>query len=120
MGRQVVAQRLRDAGHRVEIHADHFAAGTPDTEWLTAVGRRNWVVLGKDLAIGRNALERETLLESGVRAFLLTRQGLTGQQAADLLLRVMAAIERRVARSRRAFICSISRGGTVKLVAERD
>lgn len=119
MGRQIVAQRLRDAGHRVEVHADHFAPGTPDIDWLAAVGQKGWVVLGKDVAIGRNALERETLLESGVRAFLLTRQGLTGQETADLLLRVMAAIERRVARSRRAFICSISRGGTVKLVAER-
>ena len=119
MGRQIVAQRLRDAGHRVEVHADHFAPGTPDIDWLAAVGRKGWVVLGKDVAIGRNALERETLLESGVRAFLLTRQGLTGQETADLLLRVMAAIERRVARSRRAFICSITRGGTVKLVAER-
>ena len=80
MGRQIVAQRLRDAGHRIEIHADHFAPGTPDIEWLAIVGLKGWVVLGKDLAIRRKALERETLLESGVRAFLLTRQELTGQE----------------------------------------
>jgi hypothetical protein len=48
LGRRVVADALRQAGVRVEIHADYFADRTEDPVWLSQVGPRGWIVLMKD------------------------------------------------------------------------
>jgi len=39
---------LRDAGLDVEIHDDHFAPDAKDEEWLSAVGRKQWIVVTRD------------------------------------------------------------------------
>jgi uncharacterized protein with PIN domain len=54
LGRRL-AQELRAAGWKVEIHDDHFEQDAEDTLWLADVGRLGWVVLTKDKAIRRNA-----------------------------------------------------------------
>jgi hypothetical protein len=47
IGRFVVAESLRAAGARVEVHIDHFEPAAPNTEWIPEVGRRNWVLVTK-------------------------------------------------------------------------
>lgn len=42
---------LRDAGLRVERHADHFAPNCPDEEWLGTVAARGWVAITHDQRI---------------------------------------------------------------------
>lgn len=39
---------LRDAGLDVEIHDDHFVPDAKDEEWLSAVGRKQWIVVTRD------------------------------------------------------------------------
>jgi hypothetical protein len=39
---------LRDAGLKVERHADHFAPDCPDEDWLGEIGRRNWIAITHD------------------------------------------------------------------------
>jgi hypothetical protein len=39
---------LRDAGLRVERHADHFAPDCPDDIWLRGVGTRGWIAVTHD------------------------------------------------------------------------
>ncbi len=81
LGGKVVPDSLRDAGAVVEIHDDHFPSDTPDDRWLQVAGSTDWIVLTKDKAIRRNELERRTLLESGVRAFVLVaRRNLLGEE----------------------------------------
>ncbi|MDE2271203.1 MAG: hypothetical protein KGJ94_04365 [Xanthomonadaceae bacterium] len=41
-------QILHDAGFTVERHADHFAADTPDEQWLEAIGHRRWIAITHD------------------------------------------------------------------------
>ena len=41
-------QILRDAGFTVERHADHFAADTPDEQWLETIGHRRWIAITHD------------------------------------------------------------------------
>jgi len=53
-----VADALRAAGARVEVHIEHFEQNAPDTEWIPEVGRREWVLITKDQNIRRNPLER--------------------------------------------------------------
>ena len=47
LGKQFPA-RLREAGLVVERHGDHFAADTPDAQWLAEVGRRRWIAITHD------------------------------------------------------------------------
>jgi hypothetical protein len=42
---------LREAGLRVERHADHFAPTCPDEEWLRAIAARGWVAVTHDARI---------------------------------------------------------------------
>ena len=58
LGRKYVADALRNAGAKVEVHEDHFLPDAPDTEWLPEVSQRGWLILTKDDAIGRNILEQ--------------------------------------------------------------
>jgi len=89
---------LHNAGCAVKLHDDCFTPDTPDIVWVPEVARRGWVMLSKDLSIASNALERETLFESGARAFLLSQQNLSGPAQAAALLRALRRI-RNVARS---------------------
>jgi hypothetical protein len=91
LGRHVLVARLREADLSVEAHDDRFAMNTPDAEWLAAVGERGWVVLTKDKAIRRNALEREALLEARVACFMLGRGDLSAEQMAPAFI---AALQR--------------------------
>jgi hypothetical protein len=58
IGRYVVAEALRAAGARIEVHLDHFPGDKPDAEWIPEVGGRGWVLITKDQEIRRNPLER--------------------------------------------------------------
>lgn len=42
---------LRQAGLKVERHADHFPHDCPDEAWLADVGRRGWVAVTHDWRI---------------------------------------------------------------------
>jgi hypothetical protein len=62
IGRYVVAEALRAAGARVEVHIEHFPQAAPDTDWIPAVGLREWVLITKDQNIRRNPLERSAII----------------------------------------------------------
>jgi hypothetical protein len=116
LGGKVVAQALRDAGAKVEIHNDHFAQGTPDHEWLAAVGDKGWVVLTKDERIRYHELERLALMEAGVRAFVLTAKGLRGAENAEILVKAQPSIRRLLKKQPGPFIAKVTRGIEVKLI----
>ena len=116
LGSRLLSAALRSAGARVEIHDDHFPQDTPDSEWLTEIGKRGWVVLSKDVRIRRDKSERAALLEAGVKAFLLTQQGLTGADMATIFVRAMPEMTRRASRARHGFICTVSRIGQIATV----
>jgi len=86
LGAAFVAGALRSAGHAVAVHDDHFAPDATDSDWLTAVGVRGWVVLTKDARIRTNSLEREMLLSANVAAFILGRGDMKGPEMATAFL----------------------------------
>jgi hypothetical protein len=89
LGGRYIAEALRAAGAKVEIHDDHFPRATPDVDWLKEIGRRGWVVLSKDERIRRNRTERAALEQTNVRAFFLTQQSMTGPEMAALFASVL-------------------------------
>lgn len=117
LGRKYVVEALRTAGAQVEALDDHFPQNAPDTEWLATAGEHGWIVLSKDLRMNRDAWERRSIIAAGVRAFILTRQDLTGPEMAQLFADALPAMYRYVARVARPFVFSISRSGQFKRLA---
>lgn len=111
IGRYVVAEALRAAGARVEVHLDHFPGDKPDTEWIPEVGKRGWVLITKDQNIRRNPLERAAYESAKLRGFILTGKDMDGKELAELLVRSLPGIVRRVAERSGPLLFTISRGG---------
>lgn len=63
--------RLRAAGLQVEWFFDHFGDATPDTEWLSAIGSREWVVVTHDERIRYKANELAAVVQHRVAMLLV-------------------------------------------------
>jgi hypothetical protein len=83
-----VAEALSAGGFDVRPYYDYFA-GMQDVDWLPQVGVDRWILLTKDKNIRRRQLEVDAILNSGVRAFVVTAVGLHREDLAKLMLRVM-------------------------------
>lgn len=116
LGARDVADALRAAGELVEIHDDHFAPDTPDVTWLSIIGRRGWVVLTKDDRIRRHPLELAALESSGVAAFILTAQSVTGADMAKLFVAALPRIHAVLRTRSRPFIATVTAAGQVTVI----
>lgn len=112
IGRHVVADALRAAGAKVEVHIDHFAQNAPDIDWIPQVAQRGWVLVTKDQNIHRNLLERAAYEEAQLRGFVVTGKDMSGPELASLLVRCLPGMVRRAAGRPGPLLFVISRGGT--------
>lgn len=86
LGRVQLPQLLRDDGWELHTLAEVF--GVPkdetvsDVEWLTLAGANGWPVLMKDQRIRYRSAEVGALIDSSVRAFVLTSRNLTAREMA--------------------------------------
>lgn len=80
LGQHKFPKALIDAGHRVEVHDEHFAQDTPDHVWLSEVGKKGWIVVTRNTSISSTKLELDTLMESKVKAFFLVSRPDTPHQ----------------------------------------
>lgn len=62
---------LREAGLRVERHADHFAPDTSDEEWLGAIGRRGWIAITHDARIRYKPNELAAVMRNRVALLVI-------------------------------------------------
>jgi len=117
MGR-AIARRLQAEGLRVELHDDHFPQGTPDTVWLSEVGRRRWCVLTKDTRIRHRPSEKHALLAAAVRAFAFTSGNLSGAQMAEAIVKALPKMMALLASHPNAFIARITAASDVAILLE--
>lgn len=115
LGRKAVAEALRQAGEKVEVHDDHLPQDAKDEEWLRYVGSRSWVALTQDDRIRFHYHERMALLQANVRTFVLTAKGLRGEQNGAIIAKALPAIRRILLKHPGPFIARISRGADVVL-----
>ncbi len=115
LGKNKVANALRAAGARVEIHDSHFSADAEDSEWLEEVGRRGWVVIHKDKHIRHRATELAALRNARVPAFVLTSGNLTGDEMAAAFIRALKRMTRIAVQQARPFIATVTRDGKVSI-----
>lgn len=112
-----VAEALATGGLNVRAYYDYFA-GMPDVEWLPKVGASGWILLTKDKNIRRRQLEVDAILNSGVRAFVVTAVGLHRNDLAKLILRVMPKIHR-ICQRDGPFIFNITASGVLSQISNR-
>ena len=105
----VVAAALEAAGAEVRLHSDYFAHDERDEVWLPEVAREGWVILTKDKAIRRRPIERNALIASGARTFVLTSGNMRGDEMAQVLIGHLRRMERVVARTKPPFIAIVTR-----------
>lgn len=110
------AAALREAGIAVVAHDDRFAPDTPDTEWLEAAGREEWIVLTKDSAIRYRPIEKEALLKAGVAAFTFTRGNQRVDELLTAFLKALPRIRSLMSELPRPFLASISSAGGVRVL----
>ncbi len=115
LGRRIVAD-LRAAGFQVEEHSAHFADDAPDAEWLAEAGRRGWVVLTKDKAVRRNALELVAILVGEVACFSLGHGNLKAEQMAQAFVAARSRMEKAVRRYDPPMTASVTSTGHVSVL----
>jgi predicted nuclease of predicted toxin-antitoxin system len=120
LGRKIVADALRAEGLRVEILEDHFERDTADTDWITEVGKRGWIILTKDSAVRHNALELIALLKANTHVFILTSANTTGEQNAQSFVAAKTAIGRMIEKFETPFIANVTLAGEVKVMKTRE
>lgn len=116
IGRYVVADLLRAAGAKVEVHLDHFSGDAPDTQWIPQVAQRGWVLITKDKNIRRNPLERAAYERAGLRGFVATGHDLSGRELGELLVRCVDGMLRRVHKRPGPLMFAISGSGVFSRV----
>lgn len=116
MGSKVVANALREHGFSVELLEDRFTNDAADEEWLPKVGERGWLILTKDDKIRRRPVERDALLRSGARAFILPSGNMSGKEMAATVVNALPSIQRFVDKNQPPFIARITRSGDVRKI----
>jgi len=112
----MVADALHQAGVDVQVHDDHLRRDAEDEEWLCEIGRRGWAVLTRDRRIRYRSHERATLMQAGVRAFVLVAGTLSGPEIAEVFVKALPAMRRFMARHQPPFIARGTRSGAVSLL----
>jgi len=114
----VIATILRQAGLAVEVHDDHFPPDARDVDWLRAVGETGWIVLTKDERIRYRRLEKQTLLASGVRSFVLTGRDLKAAEMAAVFLAALPKMRKLLERKPGPFIACVTRHALLRIVED--
>jgi hypothetical protein len=107
---------LRARDLKVFIRADLFQPGIEDVAWLQEIGRRGWLVFTKDQRIRQRSSELLALVNSRVRAFVLSAGEVTGDDQANIFLGVLARIRQWVAETPAPFIVRIEKSGRTQRI----
>jgi len=99
----------------VEPHSKWFRHNTPDEVWLLEVGEKKWIVLMRDLRIGKRIIELNALLVGGVKAFALVSGEMSDAQNAAIIVRALPKVFDMVEANDFPFIAKIQKNGSVEL-----
>lgn len=112
-----LANSLRDAGWNIEWFLDCFTAGTRDEDWIPVVGEKQWVILTKDKNIRRKAWEKDKVIQSRSRMFILSGGRLTGEAMVKRFLDHYLKIGRCLCKHKAPFIAVVGQNSVDVKVA---
>jgi hypothetical protein len=116
LGQHDVAEALRAAGARVEIHAAHFKPGELDETWISEAARRGWVVLSKDSRMRYRQPIQRAVRRASARVFVLKSSGkLKGPEMGAIFAEALTAIYNTADREPPPFIAKVGKAGRVEV-----
>ena len=95
----------------MHVHKNHFADDEHDEKWLPEVAQRGWLILTRDKRIRYRPIEKQAMIASGAKAFVLVSPNLRGQEMADVVVRQLRKIARIARNTNPPFIAAVSRTG---------
>jgi len=101
-------------GLRVERHRDHFAADTPDEEWLEAIGRNGWIAITHDTRIRYKPNELAAVERHGVALLVVVGKAPFPDLARSFVANA-PIIERFVQEQSPPYVAKVYRSGEIKL-----
>jgi hypothetical protein len=108
---------LREAGLRVERHADHFRHDTPDEAWLREIGKKGWIAVTHDGRIRYKPNEKKAVMEHDVALLVIV-----GHASFPELARAFVATERKIrdfiATHKPPYIAKVYRPSTAAVAAD--
>ncbi|MEV8516311.1 hypothetical protein [Dactylosporangium sp. NPDC051484] len=114
LGKRVVTS-LREAGLTIHTLADVFGEAdsqlVEDTNWIAYAGSHHWACLTKDRRIRHVTIERDCVVDHGVKLFALANANLS---FAEMIAEFLAA------RHRMADLCADENSGGQIWVVQRD
>ena len=113
LGKHVIAEALRNAGHQVEIHDDHLPSDAPDEDWIKLISSHNWVGMTKDKRIRYRTAEINSIRDNRARVIVIQAVNLTGPDIAEILVKFHGRIRLFVTRETAPFIAGIGRSGLI-------
>jgi len=116
LGRNKFSNILRAKGLRIEVHDDHFNPDASDPEWLTEVGKREWVVVTVDRRIRYRQLEWLAFKAGMVRAFAFSSGNLRAEEMARIFLKALPKIGRFLEEEQAPFLATITKSGEVLML----
>ena len=83
--------RFRAAGMPCEPHRAHFAPDAADVEWIPEIASRGWIIVTRDFAIQRRAVERAAWTAANAIVVMLRGEKLSAEDMAKMLLAAHAS-----------------------------
>jgi hypothetical protein len=119
LGTKLFPRRLREHGLRVATLIETFQQyDLPDREWLPEIGRRGWVVLTADQRMRYRERERDAIMESGLRVFVL--KGHHHTDRIESFLENIQHVEKLLRTHEEAFIARVYRDRVTMWLHFRD
>ncbi len=103
----------------VEYHQSHFPQGSQDPEWMPAVGRRGWILIGHDSRHHHRPMELEVIREYAMGCFYLWGNNDRSWEKMRCFLNAYERIVEAVADTPRPFIYRITKSGSLNDVSMR-
>jgi len=111
-----VPNMLRAAGHIVHLQRDIHKTGALDVDWLPGVGAAKWILITKDQNIRKRPIELRAVLNSKVRAFVLTAGEMTGADQAAVFQKALPRMLRILSKTKAPFMANVTESSRVELL----
>ena len=114
LGKHIISDALRSAGHIVHLHDDFLPPDAPDEDWIALVGEKNWIAVTKDKNIKYRTGELQAIKWHYARVFVVRAKDATGKEIAEILNKAYKRIEKFSKTNHPPFVAAINRFGPIK------
>jgi hypothetical protein len=108
-GKRKLADALRAADFKIEIHDEHFPQNATDPVWLKACGERGWIVITADKRMEHQWAH--VISSAAVAVFILSSNNTPAEEWAEPIKKHRAKILRLIKKTRPPFTVHITPDG---------